>query len=159
MSRRRRSGAVLAVAAVLGLTGCGGNATADDLAASRAAVIEAAQQDVPGIVEALGGEIQDSWGEWNSGGDGIVDRRRYAVTVVLTVGAVDAPAVVAAFEEAGWSDVAENSLDSIYGSRDDLEISTSTPTGSEMRIGVRGPYLEVADGVPREAARQDVGLG
>jgi hypothetical protein len=156
----RRAGLALLLPAALALSACGGGgASADDLAASRADVLDAARADVPGIVDALGGEIQDAWGEYRSGGDGIVDRRRYDVTVVVTGSDADAETVVAALEDAGWTDVADTTPGGISGERDDLGIGSTDPGGPELRLTVRGPYLEVADGVPREAAREDVDLG
>jgi hypothetical protein len=163
VSRRIRTASAVTLLAALGLSACGsgggGGASADDLDASRAAVLDAARQDVPGIVDALGGEIQEAWGEYRSGGDGIIDRRRYQVTVVVTGSDADAGAIVAALEDAGWSDVEDTTPGGISGVRGDLGIGSTDPGGPDLRVSVRGPYLEVADGVPRDSARHPVDLG
>ncbi|WP_454048849.1 hypothetical protein [Cellulomonas sp. Marseille-Q8402] len=110
-------------------------------------------------MDALGGEIDDAWGEYRSGGDGIVDRRRYEVTVVVTGSDADADTIVAALEDAGWTDVEDTTPGGISGRRDDLTIGSTDPGGPDLRVGLRGPYLEVADGVPRDNAREALDLG
>lgn len=159
MNRRVRAAAVVVLSA-LALSGCGqGGATADDLDASRDEVLDAARQVLPGVVDALGAQVQDSYGEFEMGGDGIVDRRRYTVTVIATGAQADTDGLVAALEDAGVTDVQVNPIGGASGQRDGLDVGGSDPGGRDMSVSVSGPYLEVGDGVPREAAREDVDLG
>lgn len=161
MNRRVRASAVVAALSLLALSGCGGGggATADDLDASRDEVLAAARQVLPGVVDALGAQVQDAYGEFDMGGDGIVDRRRYSVTVIAVGAQADTDDLVAALEDAGVTDVQVNPIGGAAGQRDGLDVSGSDPGGRDMSVSVSGPYLEVADGVPREAARQEVDLG
>lgn len=149
----------LVVATALGLSGCGGSATADDLDTSRTEVVAAAQDLLPGIVEALGGEIEDAYGEFRSGGDGVVDRRQYDVTVVVTGADGDIDDLVAALEAAGVDDVRTSPMGGASGTHDGLTVGGSDPGGRDMGLGVTGPYLHVADGVPRETGREQIALG
>ncbi len=161
MNRRVRASAVVAALSLLALSGCGGGggATADDLDASRDEVLAAARQVLPGVVDALGAQVQDAYGEFDMGGDGIVDRRRYSVTVIAVGAQADTDDLVAALEGAGVTDVQVNPIGGAAGQRDGLDVSGSDPGGRDMSVSVSGPYLEVADGVPREAARQEIDLG
>ncbi|MCG7285866.1 hypothetical protein MHY85_07745 [Cellulomonas sp. ACRRI] len=161
VNRRVRASAVVAALSLLALSGCGGGggATADDLDASRDEVLAAARQVLPGVVDALGAQVQDAYGEFDMGGDGIVDRRRYSVTVIAVGAQADTDDLVAALEDAGVTDVQVNPIGGAAGQRDGLDVSGSDPGGRDMSVSVSGPYLEVADGVPREAARQEVDLG
>ena len=161
MSRRVRAATVVIALSALALSGCGGGggATADELDASRDEVLDAAQQVLPGVLDALGAQVQDAYGEFDMGGDGVVDRRRYSVTVIATGAQADTAALVAALEDAGVTDVEVNPIGGASGQRDGLDVSGSDPGGRDMSVSVSGPYLEVADGVPREAAREDVALG
>ena len=160
MNRRVRAAAVVVALSALALSGCGqGGATADDLDASRDEVLDAARQVLPGVVDALGAQVQDSYGEFEMGGDGIVDRRRYTVTVIATGAQADTDDLVAALEDAGVTDVQVNPIGGASGQRDGLDVGGSDPGGRDMSVSVSGPYLEVGDGVPREAAREDVDLG
>ena len=160
MKRHVRAATVVAALSLLALSGCGGGgATADDLDASRDEVLDAARQVLPGVVEALGAQVQDAYGEFDMGGDGIVDRRRYSVTVIATGAQADTDDLVAALEDAGVSDVQVNPIGGASGQRDGLDVGGSDPGGRDMSVSVSGPYLEVADGVPREAAREDIDLG
>lgn len=160
VNRRVRAAAVVVALSALALSGCGqGGATADDLDASRDEVLDAARQVLPGVVDALGAQVQDSYGEFEMGGDGIVDRRRYTVTVIATGAQADTDDLVAALEDAGVSDVQVNPIGGASGQRDGLDVGGSDPGGRDMSVSVSGPYLEVGDDVPREAAREDVDLG
>ncbi|WP_203668274.1 hypothetical protein [Cellulomonas pakistanensis] len=161
MSRRVQVAAAVAALSALALSGCGGGggASADDLDASRDEVLDAARQVLPGVLDALGAEVQDSYGEFDAGGDGIVDRRRYSVTVIAVGAQGDTDDLVAALEDAGVTDVQVNPIGGAAGQRDGLDVSGSDPSGRDMSVSVSGPYLEVADGVPRDAAREDVDLG
>ena len=161
MNRRVRAAAVLVALSALALSGCGGGgrASADDLDASRDEVLDAARQVLPGVVDALGAQVQDAYGEFDMGGDGIVDRRRYTVTVIATGAQADTDDLVAALEDAGVTDVQVNAIGGASGRRDGLDVSGSDPGGRDMSVSVSGPYLEVADGVPRDVAREDVDLG
>lgn len=163
MNRHVRTAAVLVALSALALSGCGsgsgGGATADDLDASRDEVLDAARQVLPGVVDALGGQVQDAYGEFDMGGDGVVDRRRYTVTVIAIGAQADTDDLVAALEDAGVTDVQVNPIGGAAGQRDGLDVSGSDPGGRDMSVSVSGPYLEVADGVAREAAREDVDLG
>lgn len=161
VNRRVRAAAVLVALSALALSGCGGGggATADDLDASRDEVLDAARQVLPGVVDALGAQVQDAYGEFDMGGDGIVDRRRYTVTVIATGAQADTDDLVAALEDAGVTDVRVNPIGGAAGQRDGLDVSGSDPGGRDMSVSVSGPYLEVADGVARGAAREDVDLG
>jgi hypothetical protein len=151
---------VVAVLSALALSGCGqGGATSDDLDASRDEVLDAARQVLPGVVDALGAQVQEAYGEFDMGGDGIVDRRRYSVTVIATGAQADTDDLVAALEDAGVTDVEVNPIGGASGKRDGLDVAGSDPGGRDMSVSVSGPYLEVADGVPRESAREDVDLG
>lgn len=161
VNRRACAAAVLVALSALALPGCGsgGGATADDLDASRDEVLDAARQVLPGVVDALGAQVQDAYGEFDMGGDGIVDRRRYTVTVIATGAQADTDDLVAALEDAGVTDVQVNPIGGVSGQRDGLDVAGSDPGGRDMSVSVSGPYLEVADGVAREAARQEVDLG
>lgn len=161
MSRRVQVATAVAVLSALALSGCGGGggASADDLDASRDEVLDAARQVLPGVLDALGAEVQDSYGEFDAGGDGVVDRRRYSVTVIAVGAQGSTDDLVAALEDAGVTDVQVNPIGGASGQRDGLDVSGSDPGGRDMSVSVSGPYLEVADGVPREAAREDVDLG
>lgn len=160
MKRHVRAATVVAALSLLALSGCGGGgATADDLDASRDEVLDAARQVLPGVVEALGAQVQDAYGEFDMGGDGIVDRRRYSVTVIATGAQGDTDDLVAALEDAGVTDVQVNPIGGASGQRDGLDVGGSDPGGRDMSVSVSGPYLEVGDGVPREAAREDIDLG
>lgn len=162
VNRHVRTAAVLVALSALALSGCGsggGGATADDLDASRDEVLDAARQVLPGVVDALGAQVQDAYGEFDMGGDGVVDRRRYTVTVIATGAQADTDDLVAALEDAGVTDVQVNPIGGAAGQRDGLDVSGSDPGGRDMSVSVSGPYLEVADGVAREAAREDVDLG
>lgn len=161
VNRHVRAAAVLVALSALALSGCGsgGGATADDLDASRDEVLDAARQVLPGVVDALGAQVQDAYGEFDMGGDGIVDRRRYTVTVIATGAQADTDDLVAALEDAGITDVQVNPIGGAAGQRDGLDVAGSDPGGRDMSVSVSGPYLEVADGVAREAAREDVDLG
>ncbi len=155
----RRPAAVAGVALLaLALAGCGGGATGEDLAASEEAVRAAAREDIPVVAEALGGEVQEAWGEVEFGGDGIVDRRRYEVTATVRAAGVDADAVAAAFEEAGY-EVVQNSPAGIVGEREALSVGTAPPQDGTLRVNLRGAWLELDDGVPRDASREPVDLG
>jgi outer membrane lipoprotein SlyB len=160
VNRHVRVATVVAVLSALALSGCGqGGATSDDLDASRDEVLDAARQVLPGVVDALGAQVQDAYGEFDMGGDGIVDRRRYTVTVIATGAQADTDDLVAALEDAGVTGVEVNPIGGAAGQRDGLDVAGSDPGGRDMSVSVSGPYLEVADGVPREAAREDVDLG
>jgi hypothetical protein len=161
VNRRARAAAVLVALSALALSGCGsgGGATADDLDASRDEVLDAARQVLPGVVDALGAQVQDAYGEFDMGGDGIVDRRRYTVTVIATGAQADTDDLVAALEDAGVTDVQVNPIGGAAGQRDGLDVAGSDPGGRDMSVSVSGPYLEVADGVAREAAREEIDLG
>ncbi|MBW0252532.1 hypothetical protein [Cellulomonas sp. PS-H5] len=162
VNRHVRTAAVLVALSALALSGCGsggGGATADDLDASRDEVLDAARQVLPGVVDALGAQVQDAYGEFDMGGDGVVDRRRYTVTVIATGAQADTDDLVAALEDAGVTDVQVNPIGGAAGQRDGLDVSGSDPGGRDMSVSVSGPYLEVVDGVAREAARQEVDLG
>lgn len=160
VKRHVRAATVVAALSLLALSGCGGGgATADDLDASRDEVLDAARQVLPGVVEALGAQVQDAYGEFDMGGDGIVDRRRYSVTVIATGAQGDTDDLVAALEDAGVTDVQVNPIGGASGQRDGLDVGGSDPGGRDMSVSVSGAYLEVADGVPREAAREDIDLG
>lgn len=161
MNRHVRPAAVLVALSALALSGCGGGggASADDLDASRDEVLDAAREVLPGVVDALGAQVQDAYGEFDMGGDGIVDRRRYTVTVIATGAQADTDDLVAALEDAGVTDVQVNPIGGAAGQRDGLDVTGSDPGGRDMSVSVSGPYLEVADGVAREAARQEVDLG
>jgi hypothetical protein len=160
VNRHRRAATVLAALSLLAVSACGqGGASADDLDASRDEVLDAARQVLPGVVDALGAQVQDAYGEFDMGGDGIVDRRRYSVTVIATGSQATTDDLVAALEDAGVTDVQVNPIGGATGQRDGLDISGSEPGGRDMSVSVSGPYLEVGDGVPREAAREDVDLG
>ena len=161
MNRRVRAAAVLVALSALALSGCGGGgeATADDLDASREEVLDAAQQVLPGVLDALGAQVQDAYGEFDMGGDGIVDRRRYTVTVIAVGAQTDTDGLVAALEDAGVTDVRVNPIGGAAGQRDGMDVAGSDPGGRDMSVSVSGPYLEVADGVPRDAGREAVDLG
>jgi hypothetical protein len=161
VTRRVRTAVVLVALSALALSGCGGDggATADDLAASRAEVLDTAQQVLPGVLDALGAQVQDAYGEFDMGGDGIVDRRRYTVTVIAVGAQTDTDGLVAALEDAGVTDVRVNPIGGAAGQRDGMDVAGSDPGGRDMSVSVSGPYLEVADGVPRDAGREDVDLG
>jgi outer membrane lipoprotein SlyB len=160
VNRHVRVATVVAVLSALALSGCGqGGATSDDLDASRDEVLDAARQVLPGVVDALGAQVQDAYGEFDMGGDGIVDRRRYTVTVIATGAQADTDDLVAALEDAGVTGVEVNPIGGAAGQRDGLDVAGSDPGGRDMSVSVSGPYLEVADGVPRESAREDVDLG
>jgi hypothetical protein len=160
VNRHVRVATVVAVLSALALSGCGqGGATSDDLDASRDEVLDAARQVLPGVVDALGAQVQEAYGEFDMGGDGIVDRRRYSVTVIATGAQADTDDLVAALEDAGVTDVEVNPIGGASGKRDGLDVAGSDPGGRDMSVSVSGSYLEVADGVPRESAREDVDLG
>jgi hypothetical protein len=153
--------AVLVAVSALALSGCGGGggATADDLDASRDEVLEAARQVLPEVLDALGGQVQDAYGAFDMGGDGVVDRRRYTVTVIAVGVQADTDDLVAALEDAGVTDLEVNPIGGAAGQRDGLDVAGSDPGGRDMSLSVSGAYLEVADGVARDAAREDVDLG
>lgn len=160
MSRRVHAAtAVVVAASALALSGCAGDATADDLDASRAEVLDAGRDVLPDLVAALGGQVEEAYGQFDAGGDGVVDRRRYTVTVVATAVDADTDDLVDALEDAGVTEVVVNAIGGAAGRRDRLDVSASDPGGRDMSLSVSGPYLEVADGVPRDAAREDVDLG
>jgi len=161
VNRRVRAAAAVVVLSALALSGCGGGggSTADDLDASRDEVLDAARQVLPGVLDALGAQVQEAYGEFDMGGDGVVDRRRYSVTVIAVGAQADTDDLVAALEDAGVTDVQVNPIGGASGQRDDLDVSGSDPGGRDMSVSVSGPYLEVADGVPRDAGREDVDLG
>lgn len=161
VNRRVRAAAAVVVLSALALSGCGGGggSTADDLDASRDEVLDAARQVLPGVLDALGAQVQDAYGEFDAGGDGVVDRRRYTVTVIAVGAQADTDDLVAALEDAGVTDVQVNPIGGASGERDGLDVSGSDPGGRDMSVSVSGPYLEVADGVPRDAGREDVDLG
>lgn len=161
VNRRARVAAVLVAVSALALSGCGGGggATADDLDASRDEVLDAARQVIPGVLDALGGQVQDAYGEFDMGGDGVVDRRRYTVTVIAVGVQADTDGLVAALEDAGVTDVRTTPIGGASGQRDGLDVTGSDPGGRDMSLSVSGAYLEVADDVPRDAAREDVDLG
>jgi|GEM_PF-3180273 len=150
----------LVLAGVVGaLAACGGGgASADDLAASRDEVREVARADVPAVVDALGGRVEEAWGEFEFGGDGVRDRRRYAVTAVVEGTTADRAAIVAAFEDAGY-EITQDLDRGVVGVRDDVRISTAVPHGSTLSLGVTGAWLELAGDPPRDSGRQDVDLG
>lgn len=161
VNRRVRWAAVVVVLSAFAVSGCGGGggASADDLDASREEVLDAARQVVPGVLDALGAQVQDAHGEFDMGGDGVVDRRRYTVTVIATGARAGTDDLVSALEDAGVTDVRVNATGGASGRRDGLDVSGSDPGGRDMSLSVSGPYLEVTDGVPRDAAREDVDLG
>jgi hypothetical protein len=159
VNRHVRAATVIAALSLLALSGCGqGGATSDDLDASRDEVLDAARHVLPDVVDALGAQVQEAYGEFDMGGDGIVDRRRYSVTVIATGAQADTDDLVAALEDAGVTDVEVNPIGGASGKRDGLDVAGSDPGGRDMSVSVSGPYLEVADGVPRESAREDVDL-
>jgi len=161
VSRRVRATTAAAVLSVLALSGCGsgGGADADDLDASRDEVLAAARQVLPGVVDALGAQVQDAYGAFDAGGDGVADRRRYTVTVIAVGAQADTDDLVAALEDAGVTDVQVNPIGGAAGQRDGMDVAGSDPGARDMSVSVSGPYLEVADGVPRDGAREDVDLG
>lgn len=160
MRRRGGTTALVLVAVVTALAACGGGggASLDDLETSRDAVRAAAAADVPAVADALGGQVGEVWGEYEFGGDGILDRRRYAVTAEVEGGAADRAAIVAAFEDAGY-EITQDLDQGIAGVREDIEIGAAVPRSTTLLLGVNGPWLEVEDGTPRDVAREQVDLG
>lgn len=157
---------VRSVAAALGLTlalgsglaGCGNSPGPGDLSASRDAVRTAAERDLPAVVASLGGQVRDAWGAYEFGGDGILDRRAYAVTVVVDGGDTDPDAIAAAFEDAGYA-IDQHNDSGIVGVRDDMSLRTPLPRGATVRLGLHGPWFETVEGTPREVRRERIELG
>jgi hypothetical protein len=162
VTRRRTTGRLLGAAglvAALALGGCSSvpDGSAEDLDALRDRVRTAAEADLPTVVDTLGATVDDAWGEFEYGGDGIFDHRRYAVTAVVTGPATGIDDLAAAFEAAGYT-VEQRLEQGVRGARDDLEIGAA-PGGAETWITVSGPYLEVPDDVPHDDGREPLDLG
>lgn len=150
--------AVLAAVVLVGtLVGCGRffpAHTAEDMARSREQVRAMAAEDLAALAEALGGTIVSGYGEYHSGGDGMVNKWQYSVRLRVEGPAPTVGQMVEAFEALGYRivktyDGSSEGSPGVSAERDGLSVSGSI-FDSRYSLSVHGPYLTLPmeEGVP-----------
>lgn len=141
-----------AAAAVVVLTGtlvgCGRPSpehTAEDMARSREQVRAVAAEDLAAMAEALGGTVVAGRGEYDSGGDGMVNNWRYSVSLSVDGPATTSEQLVEAIEALGYDVVQTPDPDAggdtaVIGERDGLRVGGSVGS-SQYPLWVYGPFL------------------
>lgn len=139
---RRALVVALVLASVLALGACS-DASGADLEESRVRVRSAAEEQLPGLVEQLGGGVVFADGQYET--FGLKDDISYAyeVEAQLVVDRGDSAAVVGALEGLGY-EIVQDSGGTVVGESGDVRVSVATG-GEDLRLTFHGPQLQVPD--------------
>ncbi|WP_136518756.1 hypothetical protein [Cellulomonas telluris] len=142
---RRALTVLLLAAGVLAVTGCGGRgASGQDVERTRAEVRDAAEQELPALVEELGGGVVRADGRYDL--EGLKDDVRlvYRVEAQLLVDRGRSADVTGALEGLGYT-ITQDAAGTVVGERDDLRYLVATSDDGDLRVTLEGPQLRIPE--------------